>query len=66
MEALAKSVEDEATNSLSDLLTENRLRRAAIKFNEHALVTYNGEVLRAAIDVSRALAEFCNVLEDAN
>jgi hypothetical protein len=39
------------------------LRAAAKRWAEHCLETYRGDLLKAGLNVSRALADFMNELE---
>ena len=50
-------------DSLGDDDDEHSFRTCAKKWSNHAINTYNGELLKKALEVSRTLANFANEIE---
>lgn len=59
MEKLSRSLED-AQQMGGEQAT---LRQAGTKWATHALMVYDAELLKKALAISQAIAEFCNELE---
>lgn len=65
MEKLARAIKRESArfgeSPISTVAPE--LHEAALRWAEHSLRTYKGKLLRRALDISQALADFTNELE---
>jgi hypothetical protein len=64
MEELAKAIEADSDKWLSREEEDTPLRRASINWATTALRAYDGELLKKALGISAAIADFCNKLED--